>query len=43
MGAWRSGPILLVCGWSSALLIAAMDVYGLGESLHAAWHVIRGF
>src|SRR3989442_15305900 len=33
MGRWKNDWFLLVAGWSSALLITAMDVYGLPESL----------
>ncbi len=42
MGAWRSGALLLIAGWGSALLITAMDVYGLPDSLREAWRVIAG-
>ncbi len=42
MGAWRNGWFLLIAGWSSAILITAMDLYGLPESLKAAWQVIVG-
>jgi manganese transport protein len=42
MGEWRSGWFLLAAGWASAILITAMDVYGLPESLGAAWQVITG-
>jgi len=42
MGAWKNGWLLLVAGWASAILITAMDIYGLPDSLHAAWHVITG-
>src|SRR5262245_29096347 len=42
MGAWKSGWFLLAAGWTSALLITAMDLYGLPESLSAAWQVITG-
>jgi len=42
MGAWRNGWFLLLAGWTSAILITAMDVYGLPDSLKAAWHVILG-
>ncbi len=42
MGMWRSGKFLLMAGWASALLITALDVWGLPESLHSAWHVIVG-
>jgi manganese transport protein len=42
MGRWKNGAFLLAAGWGSALLITAMDFYGLPESLKAAWHVIAG-
>ncbi len=42
MGAWKNGRFLLVAGWASAMLITAMDVYGLPDSLKAAWRVIAG-
>ena len=42
MGAWRNGRFLLVAGWASAILITCMDIYGLPDSLKAAWHVITG-
>jgi manganese transport protein len=40
MGKWKNGWLLLTAGWASALLITAMDLYGLPESLQKAWHVI---
>jgi len=42
MGRWRSGWFLLAAGWTSAILITAMDLYGLPESLAAAWQVVTG-
>src|ERR1700730_1311410 len=42
MGAWKNGWFLLVAGWGSAILIAAIDIYGLPVSLKAAWQVIAG-
>jgi manganese transport protein len=42
MGAWKLGWFLLVAGWGSAILITALDVYGLPDSLKSAWHVIVG-
>jgi manganese transport protein len=42
MGAWKNGWFLLIAGWSSAILITAMDIYGLPDSLKAAWQVIVG-
>ena len=42
MGKWKNGWFLLIFGWGSALLITVMDLFGLPESLEAAWHVIIG-
>src|SRR6202158_5863802 len=42
MGRWKNGWVLLIAGWSSAILITAMDVYGLPDSLKAAWQMIAG-
>jgi manganese transport protein len=42
MGAYRNGWFLLLSGWSSCLLITALDLYGLPDSLHKAWQVIVG-
>ena len=42
MGEWRNGWFLLAAGWASAILITAMDLYGLPDSVKAAWLVIRG-
>jgi len=42
MGKWRNGWFLLAAGWASAILITAMDVYGLPDSLRTAWRVIVG-
>jgi manganese transport protein len=42
MGAWKLGWFLLIAGWGSALLITAMDICGLPDSIKSAWHVITG-
>ena len=42
MGAWKTGTFLLIAGWSSAVLITALDIWGLPDSLRSAWHVITG-
>jgi manganese transport protein len=42
MGAWKLGWFLLIGGWTSAIFITAMDLYGLPESLKSAWSVIVG-
>ncbi len=42
MGKWRNGWLLLIAGWTSALLITSMDLYGLPDALKGAWAVIVG-
>ena len=42
MGRWRNGWLLMIAGWGSAILITAMDIYGVPDSLRAAWSVIVG-
>ncbi|MBV8274182.1 MAG: hypothetical protein JO170_02825 [Verrucomicrobia bacterium] len=42
MGKWRSGRILLIAGWGSAILITAMDIYSLPDSMRQVWAVIVG-
>jgi len=42
MGSWKLGWFLLAAGWGSAILITAMDLYGLPDSILTAWHVITG-
>lgn len=42
MGVWKNGWLLLAAGWGSAILITAMDMYGLPDSLKSAWWIIMG-
>jgi manganese transport protein len=42
MGRWRNGWFLLILGWGSAILITAMGIYSLPESLKEAWRIITG-
>jgi manganese transport protein len=42
MGKWKNGWFLLSAGWGSAILITAIDVYGLPESMRTAWHIVIG-
>lgn len=42
MGVWKNGWFLLAAGWTSAVLITCMDIYGLPASLKTAWQVIAG-
>jgi manganese transport protein len=42
MGRWTNGWFLMIFGWGSALLITAMDLYSLPESLKEAWRIIVG-
>lgn len=42
MGRFRSGWFLLIVGWTSAILITALDVYGLPDAIERAWTIIAG-
>jgi manganese transport protein len=42
MGQWKSGWFLLIVAWGSAILITALDIYGLPDAFTQAWHVVRG-
>ena len=42
MGKHRIGWFLFTAGWASCLLITALDVYGLPESIRQAWAVVTG-
>src|ERR1700694_4357154 len=42
MGVWKNGWSLLIAGWASAILITAMDIFGLPDAIKAAWRVISG-
>ena len=42
MGRWENGLFLLIAGWTSAILITAMDLYGLPDSVRTAWQLLAG-
>lgn len=42
MGRFANGWFLLIAGWSSAILITALDIYGLPGALSEAWNLIVG-
>jgi len=42
MGKWKNGWFLMAAGWTSAILIAGMDLYGLPELVRSAWRIIAG-
>jgi manganese transport protein len=42
MGKWKNGWFLMIAGWGSALLITALDIYGIPDSIKAAWQVVVG-
>jgi manganese transport protein len=42
IGKWRNGWFLLLTGWTSTILITALDIYGLPGAMHDAWRVIVG-
>jgi manganese transport protein len=42
MGQWKNGWFLMVAGWGSAILITALDIYGIPDSIKTAWQVVIG-
>ena len=42
MGKWKLGRSLLIAGWGSAIVITALDIYGLPDAMRSAWQVIMG-
>jgi manganese transport protein len=42
MGVWKNGWLLVLAGWGSAILITAMDIWGLPDALKSAWQIIKG-
>jgi manganese transport protein len=42
MGKWKVGGFLLIAAWASAMLITAMDLWGLPELMQEAWKIIKG-
>jgi manganese transport protein len=42
MGQFRNGWFLLIVGWTSALLITALDIYAMPAAVTDAWEVIVG-
>ncbi len=42
MGKHSNGWFLLIAGWGTCLLITALDLYGLPDSLRDAWKIIVG-
>ncbi|HEY5909602.1 MAG TPA: Nramp family divalent metal transporter [Verrucomicrobiae bacterium] len=42
MGPWASRRALFILGWGSTLLITALDIYSLPESLRTAWRILGG-
>jgi manganese transport protein len=40
-GRWRLGPKLAIAGWSSAIIITVLDIYGLTDSIRTAWHILH--
>jgi manganese transport protein len=42
MGKWRNGWFLIAAGWTSAVVITLMDLYGLPDAFRSAWMVIVG-
>jgi manganese transport protein len=42
MGKYANGWFLLVAGWTTCVLITALDLYGLPQLATEAWRVIAG-
>ena len=42
MGRFANGWFLLISGWTSCIVITALDLYGLPDALEKAWKVIVG-
>lgn len=42
MGPWANGWFLTIFGWGSALLITAMDLYSLPDSMKEIWRILSG-
>ena len=42
MGRWTNGWFLRTLGWGSAILITAMALYSLPDSLREAWRILAG-
>ena len=42
MGKHRNGWFLFTAGWGSCILITALDIYGLPDSIRDAWRVLSG-
>jgi manganese transport protein len=42
MGKGRIGWFLILTGWTSCILITALDIYGLPDALRDAWAVLAG-
>ena len=42
MGVWKNGWLLMAAGWGSAILITALDLWGLPDALRSAWQAIAG-
>jgi manganese transport protein len=42
MGKYANGWLLLTAGWTTCVLITALDLYGLPDALVKAWSFIQG-
>ena len=42
MGPWANRGFLLFLGLAIVMLITALDLYSLPESLRTAWHILGG-
>ena len=42
LGRWKNGWFLLATGWTSVVLITAMDIYSLPDAVRSMWQILRG-
>ncbi|WP_420236704.1 Nramp family divalent metal transporter [Telmatobacter bradus] len=42
MRQWKSGRFLMIAGWASAILITALDIYGLPGLIRQTWQIVFG-
>jgi len=42
MGSYVNGPFLQIAGWGCVVVITALDLYGLPETLRVVWHIVTG-
>ncbi len=41
MGKWRCGRAFSIAGWACALVVTAMDLYGMPDLLRTVWNMVK--